>query len=57
MRAYLNSWEGRIMLALTGAALMIAVVAFVWPVDRAVQAELEQRWMPTVTSSVPAGVK
>ncbi len=29
MRAYLNSVEGRIMLALTVVALMVAVAAFV----------------------------
>lgn len=56
MRAYLASLEGRIMVALTVIALVVAVAAFAWPVDPAAQAELESRWGPSVavTSSVEA---
>lgn len=54
MRAYLTSLEGRIMLALTAVALVVAVAAFVWPVDPQRQVELEQRWGPILTSTVEA---
>lgn len=51
MRAYIRTWEGRIMVAVTVVALMIAIAAFVWPTDPAAQSELEQRWGPMLTTS------
>lgn len=52
MRANLRTSEGRIMLALTVIALVIAAVAFLWPVDRAEQDRIAAPFDPAAAKSL-----